>query len=151
MDVMGWKRTAGGMAVLVTALFWYSGAGATQVTRTPSSSARVPASERALYATYCASCHGPTGHGDGPVAEALRVRPSDLTQLARGNGGVFPAEQTRRIIDGRDPHIRAHGTFEMPVWGDAFSRREGLSEAEVRTRIEAIVRYLDSMQERTGH
>jgi cbb3-type cytochrome oxidase cytochrome c subunit len=31
-----------------------------------------------LYATNCASCHGPRGAGDGPGAAALEPRPSDL-------------------------------------------------------------------------
>jgi high-affinity iron transporter len=31
-----------------------------------------------LYAQSCASCHGPTGHGDGPAAAALRPRPADF-------------------------------------------------------------------------
>jgi putative copper resistance protein D len=31
-----------------------------------------------LYARYCASCHGPYGSGDGPVADSLPKRPSNL-------------------------------------------------------------------------
>jgi mono/diheme cytochrome c family protein len=34
----------------------------------------------ALYAENCALCHGATGHGDGPAAAGLRVRPADLTE-----------------------------------------------------------------------
>lgn len=30
-----------------------------------------------LYGTYCASCHGPDGKGDGPVAAALEPRPAN--------------------------------------------------------------------------
>jgi mono/diheme cytochrome c family protein len=101
-----------------------------------------------LFVTYCASCHGRSGHGNGPVAEGLRVTPADLSQFAKKNGGMFPKEKTRRIIDGRD--VGPHGTFEMPVWGDAFIKREGLSEEAARARIEALVRYLDSIQERSG-
>ena len=37
---------------------------------------------------YCASCHGADGRGGGPVASALRTRPTDLTTLARRNGGT---------------------------------------------------------------
>jgi len=33
-----------------------------------------------LYRQHCASCHGPLGHGDGPVAASLTLRPPDLTQ-----------------------------------------------------------------------
>ncbi len=101
-----------------------------------------------LFVTYCASCHGRSGRGDGPMAGNLRVAPANLTQLARKNGGLFPRERARRIIDGRD--VSSHGTGEMPVWGDAFTKREGLTEAAARARIDALVRYLDSLQERPG-
>jgi mono/diheme cytochrome c family protein len=30
----------------------------------------------ALYQTYCASCHGPRGEGDGPVAAGLNPKPA---------------------------------------------------------------------------
>jgi high-affinity iron transporter len=35
-----------------------------------------------LYAVHCASCHGPTGGGDGALAAALSVRPPALRDLA---------------------------------------------------------------------
>ena len=54
------------------------------------------------------------------------------------------------LIDLLKRHLKAHGSFEMPVWGDAFKRRDGLSEEAVRARIEAIVRYLQSFQPRLG-
>lgn len=100
-----------------------------------------------LFRTYCASCHGTDARGAGPMTTQLRRLPPSLTSFAVRNGGVFPSERVRRIIDGRD--IPAHGTLEMPVWGDAFKRtREGLSEEAAAGRIDAIVRYLDSIQER---
>jgi mono/diheme cytochrome c family protein len=105
----------------------------------------------ALFATYCASCHGRDARGGGPVADALRVPPGDLTRLASQNGGMFPSERVRQIVDGREAHVRAHGTVEMPVWGDAFTRREGLTEGAARERIDAIVQYLASIQARRAH
>ena len=99
--------------------------------------------------TYCASCHGPSGHGDGPVGEALPVRPPNLALLAKRNGDQFVAARIERLIDGRDV-MTAHGTMEMPIWGDAFRDREGLSDQSVKVRIEAIVRYLASIQERSS-
>lgn len=33
----------------------------------------------ALFPAHCAACHGATGHGDGPRAAQLPVRPADLT------------------------------------------------------------------------
>ena len=110
-----------------------------------------PTDGRVLFATYCASCHGKTGRGDGPAAEALRIKPADLTQFALRNGGIFPNEKVRRLIDGRDAGVRAHGNIEMPIWGDAFQIREGLSESAAKGRIEAIMYYLGSIQQRSGH
>jgi mono/diheme cytochrome c family protein len=99
------------------------------------------------FRSYCASCHGASGRGNGPMADQLRRQPPDLTKFTTRNGGVFPSERVARIIDGRD--VPAHGDREMPVWGDAFrTTREGLSADEIKARIAAIVRYLQAMQER---
>lgn len=106
-------------------------------------------SGRGLFLTHCASCHGVAGRGDGPAAEGLLRRPADLTQFARQNGGVFNTPLLHRIVDGRT--VKAHGTMEMPVWGDAFRWRQGLSDEAIRARIDAIVRYVESIQERAGH
>jgi mono/diheme cytochrome c family protein len=103
-----------------------------------------------LYRTYCATCHGLKGRGDGPMAAELRKTIPDLTKYTARNGGVFPSERLRRIIDGRG--VASHGTREMPVWGDAFrSTREGLSPEAVQTRIDAIVRFLEAIQERVAN
>lgn len=104
---------------------------------------------RGLFVANCASCHGTSGTGNGPVAASLRVRPGDLTKLAAANGNTFPSARTQRIIDGRE--VGAHGNPDMPVWGTAFKMtRGGPSEEEIKARIAAIVRYLESIQERKG-
>jgi mono/diheme cytochrome c family protein len=78
-----------------------------------------PSTGQALYGRYCATCHGATGKGDGPVAGALSPAPSDLT-LIRAD-----LPQLMRQIDGRQT-IRAHGTAAMPVWGQVFEQaKEG--------------------------
>jgi mono/diheme cytochrome c family protein len=103
-----------------------------------------------LFQTYCASCHGTSARGDGPLADALRKRPADLTQIAQRSKGVFPSELVYRIIDGRQP-VKGHGGPDMPVWGDVFSRTSGgADEASITTRIEALVRYLEGLQARTA-
>jgi mono/diheme cytochrome c family protein len=66
-----------------------------------------------LYHRYCASCHGLTGHGDGPAAPSLAPPPTDLTRLQAG------AAELIEWIDGRRT-VRAHGTAAMPVWGEVF-------------------------------
>lgn len=62
---------------------------------------------------------------------------------------VLASERVYRSIDGRD--VPFHGNREMPVWGDAFRRsRDGLTDEAVKARIEAIVRYLQGIQERAA-
>jgi len=104
------------------------------------------ASGEGTFKAYCGSCHGTSAKGDGPLADALRYRPADLTMIAKHSGGKFDAEKVHRIIDGRDP-VKGHGNTDMPVWGDAFKRSgEGFDEKAVKERIEAIVEFLRSVQ-----
>ncbi len=75
---------------------------------------------RAEYVARCASCHGPTGTGDGHFREFLNRAPTDLTTIARANGGVFPFQRVYEAIDGRRL-VAGHGRAgEMPVWGAAY-------------------------------
>jgi len=102
----------------------------------------------ALYKTYCSSCHGASGEGDGPIADALRYRPTDLTALARHAKGKFDPEKVHQMIDGRVP-VKGHGGPDMPLWGEAFKRSgDGYSEAAIRERIDLIVKHLESIQVR---
>jgi mono/diheme cytochrome c family protein len=100
-----------------------------------------------LFRTHCASCHGTDARGNGPLAEHLRHAPPDLTQFTKRNGGTFPGERIYRIIDGRD--VPVHGDRDMPVWGEAFRAVAGSNAASVKARIDAVVRYLESIQERS--
>ena len=45
----------------------------------PISRAQDQAEGKKLYATYCVSCHGEQGKGDGTAAAALPVKPADHT------------------------------------------------------------------------
>ncbi len=70
-----------------------------------------------LYKEFCATCHGVSGHGNGPVALSLKQRVPDLTLLAKRWAGAFPAEEVHRMIDGRSMP-RAHGTTDIiaKIW-----------------------------------
>ncbi len=104
-----------------------------------------------VFRTYCASCHGTSARGDGPLASAMKRKPANLTEIAKRNGGVFPSEIVFRTIDGRQP-VRGHGGPDMPVWGDAFSRSREAGDAErVKAVIQSLVDYLDSLQLRSMH
>ena len=102
----------------------------------------------AVYKTYCAVCHGADGKGDGPLAGSLRIRPPDLTLLAKKDGGDYPKGKIHRIVDGRNP-VKGHGGPDMPVWGDAFSRTTYDNDADaVRRKIESLVKYIEMLQEK---
>jgi mono/diheme cytochrome c family protein len=102
-----------------------------------------------LFRNHCAPCHGTSGRGNGPVADVLRKRPADLTKYAVMNGGIVPVERLRRVIDGRD--VPSHGDRSMPVWGVTLrTSRDGGGYDSVDARIDALVRYIQSIQERKG-
>jgi mono/diheme cytochrome c family protein len=99
---------------------------------------------RELYHSYCAACHGNAGKGDGPVAAYLRKAPSDLTLLAKKNGGKFPGAQVTKEL--KDIEQAPHGSTEMPIWGPIFTEISPRSEALGTLRITNVVRYLESIQ-----
>jgi len=99
---------------------------------------------RVTYSRYCVSCHGPEARGNGPLASDLRVSVPDLTRLAARSGGVYPYDRVVRIIS-RGDELRGHGTAEMPAWGPAFNRTDGI-EGSVDEAIRNLARYLESVQ-----
>ena len=104
------------------------------------------------YRNSCAQCHGLDGTGNGPMADQLNGKPSDLTVLAKNNGGNFPYQKVYRTIDGtyNEGSFRAHGSKEMPIWGDVF-RRKASSEnryMESKGRMMAIIQYIETMQKK---
>jgi mono/diheme cytochrome c family protein len=98
-----------------------------------------------LFVEHCASCHGRTAHGNGPRTGELRAKASDLTRLSERNGWIYPRDGVRRVIEGADP---AHRSREMPLWGDVFSASAGPDGPDARTRIDALVHYLEFVQYR---
>lgn len=102
-----------------------------------------------LYGQLCSSCHGDSGHGDGPVASLIKIGVPDLTRLAQRDGGEFPTEDVRRAIDGRWDR-RAHGARDMPVWGwqlyDSSSGNDAQERAVVDSMIDRLVEYLRGIQ-----
>ena len=54
---------------------------------------------KAEYVENCQGCHGLSGKGDGTYREYLTRKPSDLSVLAKNNGGVFPVQRVYEIIE----------------------------------------------------
>jgi len=111
---------------------------------------------KAEFQRSCASCHGASGKGDGPVAKSLSKKPADLSKLAENNQGVFPVSRIYDVIDGR-VQVMVHGPREMPVWGDVYSRdltarmprdfmSKELADAMVRVRILMLIEYISTLQ-----
>jgi mono/diheme cytochrome c family protein len=119
---------------------------------------------KADYASYCASCHGIDGTGNGPLAESLKIKPTDLTVISKKNQGHFPYTMLRKTIEGTELGLaRAHGPRDMPVWSPVFRQEPeavipgGVSAAygagltqcihlAARARIMNIVDYIESIQ-----
>lgn len=116
------------------------------------------------FQSSCASCHGADGKGKGPVSTQLKVPPSDLTLLVKNNNGVFPTNAVFETIYGSKT-IPAHGTREMPIWGERFNPIVNLPhavdpsywklagpeqspEVVVRARILAVIDYLNRIQQK---
>lgn len=102
-----------------------------------------------LYLTYCESCHGASGRGDGPAAEALRTPPTDLTRLWQTHGSPLDRERVAEYIDGRQL-LGIHQSREMPVWGEEFFEDLPPTTPNVETvkrrLIEVLVEYLQTLQ-----
>ena len=108
------------------------------------------------FITHCAACHGLNGEGNGDYAPLLTKVPIDLTRIAHENGGVFEREKIKKIVDGREMP-RAHGSAQMPIWGNWFSEQALMSnvlqndrseiEKMVDARLNNLMTYLESIQE----
>ena len=104
---------------------------------------------RQTYMRACAACHGPAARGDGPVAGVLTVSVPDLTRLAAEHDGTFPRDYVIGVITG-ERKVGAHGTREMPTWGQRFDPQPGTAVATIytRQRLEMLASYLESLQDR---
>ena len=106
------------------------------------------------YNEYCARCHGTDAKGNGPDANDKPVYgQADLTQIAKRHGEKFPRQEIYDVIDG-GKRLPEHYDFNspMPLWGLSFQLRgkeySDESEAAVERRINALLDYLESIQEK---
>ena len=75
---------------------------------------------RKLYLTYCSSCHGDKGKGDGPAASSLPVKPADHT-----NGAVMNQLPDKFLIDIISKGGSAVGKSAlMPAWGSQLKDKQ---------------------------
>lgn len=137
------RRTIYAIGILLSVLLAVGGGLAAEE---QDSVAAMESKGRATFRVFCSSCHGRQAKGDGPVAEVLTTKPADLTTLAKENGGEFPAVRVSKAIDGREV-VQAHGSRDMPVWGEAFVIDEPTrTEEDVQRVIAELVAFLRSIQ-----
>ena len=104
-----------------------------------------------LYVTFCSTCHGSEGRGDGPMAPILAILPADLTGLAARAGGAIPVSAVAAKIDGRDP-LLAHGG-PMPLFGEFFDGESAAIKTETgqplltSPEIVDLLAFLETVQE----
>ena len=72
----------------------------------------------AIFASRCALCHGPSGHGDGTAAKALNPKPRNFRDAAYMSSRTD--EQLLEVI--------RNGKGAMPAWGKSGT----LTEAQMR-------------------
>ena len=101
-------------------------------------------SGKEMFNAYCASCHGSEGKGNGPAAAALKPEPTDLTQLAKKNGGKFPALVVLSAL--KDGTPGAHGSKDMPVWGPILQSVTPNGGPAVQMRLSNLTDYVGSLQ-----
>ncbi len=101
-----------------------------------------PVDGKVMFDSYCAVCHGKDAKGTGPAAASMKKTPADLTKISARNGGAFPDVKVRRYIEGLD-EVAAHGTRDMPMWGDLF---KSLNRDTAQLRIAALADYLKTIQ-----
>ena len=113
--------------------FFASGAHGTDVA--VPGSANAPSAARAdgpaLYARWCASCHGAAGKGDGPNAQRLPVRPTAHANAAymreRSDDALYDAIAAGGAVIGK--------SARMPAFGETLSRED----------IRSLVSYLRAL------
>ena len=101
-----------------------------------------------LYHRFCASCHGASGEGNGPVSKSFAVAVPDLTRISQRHGGQYPENWVYRVIDGR-ASLLSHGPRDMPVWGVELWREQGAdvtAGAKTRDVVARLVEYLHTLQ-----
>lgn len=147
---MKYPRITTGLAAASLALLFSAA-----LAQTPPQAQRVPRDfGKSEFEASCASCHGVSGKGNGPLVPLLRSSPPDLTLLAKKNQGVFPMNRLYEVIDAEN--VPAHGSREMPVWGRAYRIEDAEyyqdteydAKALVRARILSLLEYINRIQVR---
>ena len=145
MTKTGWRTlvAAAGLVLSASVIAVAQQQAPTKINRVPISSTSMASGEE-MYRTYCAACHGKQGRGDGPAASAFKTPPTDLTALAAKNNGKFPEMEIIQVLQWGPTTTNAHGSKDMPVWGQLFSSLG--DQPQTKQRIYNLTKYVESLQ-----
>lgn len=65
-----------------------------------------------LFVQHCQKCHGPSGVGDGPLAQKLKIKPANLKSISKEITNTYLVVQINR------------GKGNMPNWEDLLTTKE---------------------------
>lgn len=99
-----------------------------------------------MYKDYCAVCHGVDGRGDGPAVEFLKAPPPSLRTLAKRNDGKYPDTKVTAVLHFGSGTSKAHGTLDMPLWGQMFRSEGGGSLAALR--VHNLSKHIETLQDK---
>ena len=103
-----------------------------------------PSDGQQLYVHYCGSCHGVDLKGTGPASSAMKGAVPDLTTWAKRNGGKFDAQKMVDIVTGVQ-ELPAHGTKDMPVWGQVLDTVYP-NKAVTNMAVDNLVQFIKAKQ-----
>lgn len=150
---MGMKTLLASVSLILGLLLILAGIRVARAQQPPPTVKKVPVRStqimagKDLYREFCAVCHGTAAKGDGPAAAALKTSPADLTQISNKNGGKFPELKVQHLINGEVEQPVAHGSKDMPVWGNVF-RHMGANPDLASVRVFNLVKYIEQIQEK---
>jgi hypothetical protein len=85
----------------------------------------------------------------GRSPRALTKRPANLRSLSEKYGSPLAVSALAEVIDGRKA-VRAHGTHEMPVWGERLyaTSHGNQGETGISETLRQIISHLSTIQDR---
>jgi mono/diheme cytochrome c family protein len=99
-----------------------------------------------MYVSYCASCHGLDGNGNGPAAPALSRPVPDLSSLSANNHGRYPKYRVLTTLSKHgEPHW-AETTSQMPDFHRALVSLDRTCPMLAGVRAQSISKYVETLQ-----
>jgi mono/diheme cytochrome c family protein len=98
-----------------------------------------------IFHQHCAACHGSDGRGQGTDSTSLRHPVPDLTLISHRNGGKFPYQRVKKVIEGTQTSLFTDRNREMPIWGPVFHEIE-VDQDWGEVRLDAVTRQVEAIQ-----